>query len=55
MVDKKKLKMHLEAALACLGGDDEDMPEASDEGDDDEGDDGDLAMKSMKMSLGKYK
>lgn len=52
-MDTKKLKMHLEAALACLGGDEEgeDVTTAP-EGDDD---DDDMPMKSMKMSLSKYK
>ena len=55
MVDVKKLKMHLQAALDCLGDDeggDEDAPEMGDESSD-EGDD-DMAMKSLKMKMKKY-
>ncbi len=54
-MDTKKLKMHLEAALACLGDDMEDESSSHDDDSaDDDGDDGDMAMKSMKMSLKKY-
>lgn len=47
-----KLKMHLQAAMDCL---DEYGGEEGSEGTAPEGDDDDLPMKSMKMSLMKYK
>jgi hypothetical protein len=53
-MDTKKLKMHLEAALACLDGGEGEVEEMSTAPEsDDEGDD--MPMKSMKMTLGKYK
>lgn len=52
-MDTKKLKMHLEAALACLGGDEEMGEEVADTSP--EGEDDDMPMKSMKMSMSKYK
>lgn len=57
MIDKKKLKMHLESALACLdeGYEGSDMAEdSSSDMDGDEADE-DFGMKSMKMKLAKYK
>lgn len=51
-MDVKKLKMHLDAAMACLEGMEGEHDGSAPEGDDD-GDD--MAMKSMKMKLSKYK
>jgi hypothetical protein len=51
-MDTKELRKHLEAALACLDGSDvNDGEKPSVEPDDSD----DMPMKSMKMSLSKYK
>ncbi len=55
-IDTKKLRTHLEGALACLdahesGDEDKEMSAAPEE----DGDDGDMGAKMMKMKMAKYK